>query len=309
MKKINFLNGINAMFALAVVALATTFTSCEKEEFNVNVEPVNAQATISPIVLYVDLNTGVSKDVTSEVTPTYSQGPVFTGNPTLAATTATVSVTYAGISATATVQVPALQAGMFATLTPTITLIKPKTETETTITVEISDPVAGDVVTVKADRVGEERNTTDYWFNRVGKYTKKSGNKVVEQKIIAANMEEHERIERIFKALGGTYQEELMEIADVPVYAHSMTQILVTYTVATTEYKIVKKTTTTTTTKADGVKEEVIAKAKVESYTTTKAEVKHSIPIPDHNHAPAGHGHGHGHGDGGNAGGGIVVPE
>ncbi len=53
MKKIKFLNGISAVFALAVVALATTFTSCEKEEFNVNIEPINAQATISPIVLAV----------------------------------------------------------------------------------------------------------------------------------------------------------------------------------------------------------------------------------------------------------------
>lgn len=44
MKKIKFLNGINAVFALAVVALATAFTSCEKEEFNVNIEPINAQA-------------------------------------------------------------------------------------------------------------------------------------------------------------------------------------------------------------------------------------------------------------------------
>ena len=39
MKKIKFLNGISAVFALAVVALATTLTSCEKEEFNVNVTP------------------------------------------------------------------------------------------------------------------------------------------------------------------------------------------------------------------------------------------------------------------------------
>ena len=30
MKKKSFLSGINAVFALAVVALATTFTSCEK---------------------------------------------------------------------------------------------------------------------------------------------------------------------------------------------------------------------------------------------------------------------------------------
>ena len=54
MKKIKFLNGISAVFALAVVALATTLTSCEKEEFNVNVTPTNAQAVISPIVLAIE---------------------------------------------------------------------------------------------------------------------------------------------------------------------------------------------------------------------------------------------------------------
>ena len=48
MKKIKFLNGINAVFALAVVALATAFTSCEKEEFNVApVELDPASATIA----------------------------------------------------------------------------------------------------------------------------------------------------------------------------------------------------------------------------------------------------------------------
>ena len=50
------------LFALAVVALATTLTSCEKEEFNVNVTPTNAQAVISPIVLAIE--DGVTTDVT-----------------------------------------------------------------------------------------------------------------------------------------------------------------------------------------------------------------------------------------------------
>lgn len=66
MKKIKFLNGISAVFALAVVALATTLTSCEKEEFNVNVTPTNAQAVISPIVLAIE--DGVTTDVTGQAT-------------------------------------------------------------------------------------------------------------------------------------------------------------------------------------------------------------------------------------------------
>ena len=84
MKKIKFLNGISAVFALAVVALATTFTSCEKEEFNVNIVPINVLASISPIVLAVE--NGVSTDVSSVATVTISPSATFTGNPTLAAT-------------------------------------------------------------------------------------------------------------------------------------------------------------------------------------------------------------------------------
>ena len=44
MKKIKFLNGIGSIFTFAAVALAATFASCEKEDFNVNVKPADAQA-------------------------------------------------------------------------------------------------------------------------------------------------------------------------------------------------------------------------------------------------------------------------
>ena len=119
MKKIKFLNGISAVFALAVVALATTLTSCEKEEFNVNVTPTNAQAVISPIVLAIE--DGVTTDVTGQATIAPAE-LTFTGNPTLAAKSVDVTASYNGLSATVTVKVPALQAGQFATLTPTIIL-------------------------------------------------------------------------------------------------------------------------------------------------------------------------------------------
>ena len=108
MKKIKFLNGISAVFALAVVALATTLTSCEKEEFNVNVTPTNAQAVISPIVLAIE--DGVTTDVTGQATIAPAE-LTFTGNPTLAAKSVDVTASYNGLSATVTVKVPALQAG------------------------------------------------------------------------------------------------------------------------------------------------------------------------------------------------------
>ena len=127
MKKIKFLNGISAVFALAVVALATTLTSCEKEEFNVNVTPTNAQAVISPIVLAIE--DGVTTDVTGQATIAPAE-LTFTGNPTLAAKSVDVTASYNGLSATVTVKVPALQAGQFATLTPTIILQEEDAETK-----------------------------------------------------------------------------------------------------------------------------------------------------------------------------------
>lgn len=119
-----FLNGIGAMFALAVVVLATTLTSCEKEDFNVNVEPINAQATINTTVLYVDetSTTNVTNDPTTVIT--YSEGPTFTGNPGLSAKEVTVTASYNGITNTAKVSVPALQAGQYLTLSTTIILQK-----------------------------------------------------------------------------------------------------------------------------------------------------------------------------------------
>ena len=120
MKRMKFLNGIGAMLALAGVAIATTFTSCEKEDFNVNADPINAQATIETTVLYVDENS--TTNVTDLADIQYSAGPTFTGNPTLSAQTVTVTATYQGLTNTATVNVPALGAGQFLSMSTTIIL-------------------------------------------------------------------------------------------------------------------------------------------------------------------------------------------
>ena len=234
MKKKSFLSGINAVFALAVVALATTFTSCEKEEFNVNIEPINAQATISPIVLAVE--NGVTTDVTTAATVTISPSATFTGNPTLAATTATVTASYNDMSVEVKVAVPALQAGQFASLTPTIILQKETAETKIVV-----DPQES---TNTENKEGFEDNTTDYYYYTTGKYLKKSGNKVLEHtKVInTTDLLEIGAINSFFSTLKDTYKEEEVEIdEEIPVYAHSRTIINVAYTVVTTDYKIVKK--------------------------------------------------------------------
>lgn len=294
MKKIKFLNGINAMFALAVVALATTFTSCEKEEFNVNVEPIKAQATISPIVLAVE--DGVTKDVTSVATIAITPSATFTGNPGLEATTATVTASYNDMSVEVKVAVPALQAGQFASLTPTIILQK-----ENPATTVVVDPI-------KTDRDQPESedaiNTTNYWYTTTAKYIKKTGNKVLEDtKVInTEDLMEIAAINSFYSTLKDTYKEEEAVKEDIPVYAHSLTKVSITYTIVTTDYKIIKKTDANT--KAGEI---VLASMKAENYATSEVSVLHSQQIPGHNHAPAGHGHGHG--DDNNAGGGIVIPD
>lgn len=298
MKKIKFLNGINAVFALAVVALATTFTSCEKEEFNVNIEPINAQATITPIVLAVE--NGVTTDVTNAATIAITPSATFTGNPALAATTATVTASYKDMSVEVKVAVPALQAGQFASLNPTIVLQKETEESgETKIVVDPKETTKTD------EKQGTQDNTTDYYYYTTGKYLKKSGNKVLENtKVInTTDLLEIGAINSFFSTLENTYKEEEVEIEEIPVYAHSRTIINVAYTVVTTDYKIVKKADVET--KAG---EEVLASMTVENYATALGEILVDQQIPGHNHAPAGHGHGHGHG-GENAGGGIVVAD
>ena len=248
MKKKSFLSGINAVFALAVVALATTFTSCEKEEFNVNIEPINAQATISPIVLAVE--NGVTTDVTTAATVTISPSATFTGNPTLAATTATVTASYNDMSVEVKVAVPALQAGQFASLTPTIILQKETAETKIVV-----DPQES---TNTENKEGFEDNTTD--LLEIG------------------------AINSFFSTLKDTYKEEEVEIdEEIPVYAHSRTIINVAYTVVTTDYKIVKKADANT--KAG---EEILASMKVKNFATALGDILVDQQIPGHNHAPAG---------------------
>lgn len=170
MKKIKFLNGISAVFALAVVALATTLTSCEKEEFNVNVTPTNAQAVISPIVLAIE--DGVTTDVTGQATIAPAE-LTFTGNPTLAAKSVDVTASYNGLSTTITVKVPALQAGQFATLTPTIILQEEDAETKIVA-----------VPTTSTNEKTKEKvwdNYELYWYSIPSfTYVEKSGAKVVE---------------------------------------------------------------------------------------------------------------------------------
>lgn len=295
-----FLNGIGAMFALAVVALATTLTSCEKEEFNINVDPINAQATISPTVLYVDGTT--TTNVTDQAAITYSDGPVFVGNPGIEAKTVTVTAKYNNLEGSNTVNVPALQAGQFLTLTTTIVLQAEPEPGEPVVTIvneakeEDAKDIAGDVVEIP--------NVTDYYYEESVSYTFKSGSKVVEKTFAEdCTFEEKALVGGFINTLDETYTEE-QRSKEVTIYAHSMTKVNAVYTIVPTVYTFKRVTTV----EGEVTEEVQIATVTVDDYTSFNLNIVPSQQIPGHDHAPAGHGHGHGHGTG-NAGGGIVIPD
>lgn len=295
-----FLNGIGAMFALAVVALATTLTSCEKEEFNINVDPINAQATISPTVFYVDGTT--TTNVTDQAAITYSDGPVFVGNPGIEAKTVTVTAKYNNLEGSNTVNVPALQAGQFLTLTTTIVLQAEPEPGEPVVTIvneakeEDAKDIAGDVVEIP--------NVTDYYYEESVSYTFKSGSKVVEKTFAEdCTFEEKALVGGFINTLDETYTEE-QRSKEVTIYAHSMTKVNAVYTIVPTVYTFKRVTTV----EGEVTEEVQIATVTVDDYTSFNLKIEDNQQIPGHDHAPAGHGHGHGHGSG-NAGGGIVIPD
>lgn len=296
-----FLNGIGAMFALAVVALATTLTSCEKEDFNINVDPINAQATISPTVLYVDGTT--TTNVTDQAAITYSDGPVFVGNPGIEAKTVTVTAKYNNIESSNTVNIPALQAGQFLTLTTTIVLQVPA-EGEETVSIE-SEAKTDEEKTVTSSEI-ELKNESDFWYYESVTYTEKTGSKIVEKNIITTDFEEISLIGGFINTLDQTYKEKQVTNEEIPVFSHSLTKVKASYTILPTVYTFYRVTSKDN----EVVSKDVIATVTVDDYTKSALDIKPNLEIPGHGHAPAGSGHGFDHGHGaGNAGGGIVIPD
>lgn len=294
MKKIKFFNGIGAMLSVAVVALVAIFTSCEKEDFNVNVQPADAQANVSAIVLYMDNNT--TTDVTKDASITISNYQE-KGNPALSEQTVTITATYKGITGTVEVKIPALAAGQYANVTGTVILQAPETK-YTVVREDDSDSKEGDLVNAGSVIVNE----SNYNTNVETQYTKKSGNKVVEKVIhenVVKDVEELVKINNLFSTINDTYAEEVVPV-NVKVWAHAQKQPKVKYNITTTSYKVYRRVAT----RAEGDVE--LASAIVEAYETiyygNDDVTCPNEAIPGHGHQPVDHDHGHGNG---NAGGGI----
>ena len=291
MKKIKFLSGF---FALVAVALATTFTACEKEEVNIVVEPVNAKAEVSPVVLLVE--NGTISDVTAVATISYDKTLPIIGNPEIAATTVKVTAAYKGVSTSVVVNIPALTEGQFVTLTPTILL-------QNDINYVIKDvEVEGEEEEVADEKY--EDNPTMFWYYTKVTYFEKSGVK------LAAEVEYEDGIslsdkaaaESYFAGLADTYKSVEKVEDKVKVYAMSRTTAKYSYTTQSVKYQVVKA--------VEGEETgEVLATMTAEVYANTTLEIIDNQVIPGHGHNHT-HGHGHGHGHGAdNAGGGIVFAD
>lgn len=284
MKKNNFLNGLTAKIALAVVALTTTmFTSCSNEDIEIDVTPVNAKAIITPVVF------ANGQDVTTSANITYSTGNGTYEGTTIAAQTVTVTATYNNLTGSTTVDIPTLTAAQVWTKTAIIIL---------SYSSEDLEAIEGESTT-KTETISKEYtydNPSDYWYEVPVTYTQKNDSKVVSSTINTTD----KAVKELIDSYNIPIKEEKIT-KEYPVYAHSRLAVKVESVIKTTTYTILQKTRTR-------ANETVLATFIVEE-TTTAVKADGNKEIPGHGHAPAGHGHGHAHGGSDNAGGGIIIAD
>lgn len=277
MKKSKFLSGLSAKLALAAVALTTAvFTSCSNENIEIDVTPVNAEFVITPVVVANNVDVTASATISPALN---SKGQiVVAGTPNITTQTVTVTASYNGMSGTATVSVPTLQAGSFQA--ETVKIFLSYTEDGIVATQDESTAVVTEVENLTESKTFE--NPTAYDKEESFSYIDIEGSKVLSSDYNGND----EAVLALINKFKIDYSEKT-RVQAIPVPAYSM---------VTPEVKTVKTVSTytiSTVTRASGL---VIATFVVEDYTTTVKGEAVSI----------GHGHDHDHGHGtGNAGGGI----
>lgn len=290
MKKKSFLSGIGAKLALAAVALTTVvFTSCEKEEFNV--EPVELSPASATIVATVyDLTTGEVL-VPQTIVETVAAG----ADGTIAATTKPINcpsfsnADYLPVEAI-TVAIPQLAKGQFA-------LIPVNFYAQKVVSAAKNVTVSEDPTTIKPEEV---KNTPSvygpYEVNTPVEieFAAKVGSEVVNIEAINSYIEtlvnsramSNENIIKVLKAVVGTYNTGIK-------------------TEIQKEKKVIPAQTTVTFSPVTTIIESVV------TITATVDGVEYTIPNVQLRKAGAtvvfvsSAGHDHGHGDNSNSGGGA----
>ena len=279
MKKTNFLKGLGAKLALAVVALGAMLTSCEKEEMHIIVEKSNAKIYFTPSVI----------DPVSIATVNADFGgtdAAIEGNPDIAAGSRTITATVAGgANGSTTVNYGAVSAGSTVAYSPIIILnngLFKFVETNSTIVSTIKKQ--GNVDN------GHSHNGSS-WYLNASDYSAKftaSWNESAKTSIKSVTLK-NDKAASLVDALIQTVTNSGSETWTVAAWEMISTE----YTISTSEttYNIVSTVDGTIV----GSVVVVNPLAKVEA-----KEIRSAIPgHENHYHA------GHSHGDSSNAGGGM----
>ncbi len=293
MKKIKFLSGINAMFALAAVALATTFTSCEKEELSFNLKPQVATLTIDATVVVIE-------DGVKVETKSFTKSETSQPGASIAGGTFAVSHSYTfqdGREETLkeSVTYPTVLPGQNVYLTPTF-ILSHNNEYEV-------EEVPGDVKSDSDVTTGSFKNESNYYAESTEvKYSYKQGIEVVESKVFdeIATFEEKYYIGNYIESINNC--ETKTGVYTTPT-VYSMTKVVVTVTQNYEESTITfYRKSADADTRAENVE---LGWCKIRNWgdhNVTSESFNLSDDKPGHGH---GHNHGHGHGAE-NAGGGII---
>ena len=278
MKKTNYLKGLGAKLALAVVAFGAAFTSCTEEDLNINVQPNNAKVIFNP--------TAIDPVSVATVNATFTGAEAIEGNPSIAAGSRTITATVnGGATGSATVNYEAVQAGSTATYSPVIILSDGLfTFTETDSKIVFSVTKNGNV------NNGHSHNGTNWFLNASdysGKFTAEwnESAKTSIKNVVINNTKAESYIDALIQAVN-VKGSETYEVA-----AWEMISTIFTISTSETTYNIVST--------VDGT---VVGQVTVVN-PLAKVEVKEvRSAIPGHE----GHYHyGHSHGAGDNAGGGM----
>ena len=278
MKKTNYLKGLGAKLALAVVAFGAAFTSCTEEDFNINVQPNNAKVIFNP--------TAIDPVSVATVNATFTGAEAIEGNPSIAAGSRTITATAnGGATGSATVNYDAVQAGSTVTYSPVIILSDGLfTFTETDSKIVSSVTKNGNV------NNGHSHNGTSWFLNASdysGKFTAEwnESAKTSIKNVVINNAKAESYIDALIQAVN-VKGSETYEVA-----AWEMISTIFTISTSETTYNIVST--------VDGT---VVGQVTVVN-PLAKVEVKEvRSAIPGHE----GHYHyGHSHGAGDNAGGGM----
>ena len=162
------------MFALAAVAFATTFTSCEKEELSFNLKPQVASLTIDATVVVIE-------DGVTVETKSFTKTETSQAGASIAAGSFAVSHTYTFQDGTVgsineTVTYPAVLPGQNVALTPTFVLSHNNVfpEQETTIVEGTPTAAAGTI-----EKEGSLSNASEYYWDTTVEYSSLVGQEVL----------------------------------------------------------------------------------------------------------------------------------